>query len=546
MTSTNDRAVFLKSSEPEMTARDPYDTSHSGASILRKQLSNWTPAKLPPDADLLPDLPALVARSRDLDRNNGVAAGGLQTLQDNVAGFGLRLAAYPDWRALGKSIEWAAEWSQQVEALWRSWADTAACDVAAELTFAEMTKLVFRSALENGEALALPLWRPRPETPFRTCFQLIESDRLGNPIQDGLAFGYGGAYGYGSWGGSGMVGAPVGIDGRRVIGGIERDDFGRPLAYWIRTAADYWGFGSYLTFSPDDWQRIPAETQWGRKRVLHMHVKERIGQSRGRPILTPVIEQFRMLDSYQRTELQSAIVNAIVAGVIETPVTGNELVEMFGGDPNAYLAAKQAYRVRLEGGSMIPLYPGDKMTPFIPARPAAQFPAFVESVSRQIGTAMGLPYELALKDFSKTNYSSARAALMEAWRFFTVRRHWLANSWATPVYRLFLEEAVNAGMIDAPDFYANQYFYTRCKWIGMGRGWVDPVKEAEAAQLRMEISVSTLEQECAEQGLDWREVLEQRALETARIDDLGLPQPVPYQKSPPAGEQPEQQPGGQP
>jgi hypothetical protein len=56
----------------------------------------------------------------------------------------------------------------------------------------------------------------------------------------------------------------------------------------------------------------------------------------------------------------------------------------------------------------------------------------------------------------------------------------------------------------------------------MGRGWVDPVKEAEAAQIRMDAMVSTLEVECAEQGLDWNEVLEQRALEKSRMTQLGL------------------------
>jgi lambda family phage portal protein len=161
----------------------------------------------------------------------------------------------------------------------------------------------------------------------------------------------------------------------------------------------------------------------------------------------------------------------------------------------------------------------------------------VEAISRQIGAAVGLPYELALKDFSKTNYSSARAALMEAWRFFTIRRQWLARYWAAPVYELWLEEAVDLGLVDAPDFYENRAFYSRSKWIGMGRGYIDPTKEAEAAQLRMEISISTLEQECAEQGLDWNEVLEQRRLELARMEELGLPIPPPYQKSPAPGEQ---------
>lgn len=55
-----------------------------------------------------------------------------------------------------------------------------------------------------------------------------------------------------------------------------------------------------------------------------------------------------------------------------------------------------------------------------------------------------------------------------------------------------------------------------------GRGWVDPVKEAQACQIRMDIRLSTLEAECAGQGLDWEEVLEQRVREKAKLAELGL------------------------
>ena len=60
------------------------------------------------------------------------------------------------------------------------------------------------------------------------------------------------------------------------------------------------------------------------------------------------------------------------------------------------------------------------------------------------------------------------------------------------------------------------------QWIGPGRGWVDPVKEAQACQLRMEIGLSTLENECASQGLDWEEVVEQRLREKNKLRELGL------------------------
>ena len=162
MTPTEETPVMTSTTEYDFQAHWMPQTAHSGASWSRKQMSNWHPSRMPADVDLLPDLGTLVARSRDLDRNNGVAAGALQTLQDNVAGTGLRLAACPDYRALGKTIDWAEEWSRNVESLWKTFANTTACDVTGELDFHQMTQLIFRSALENGESIALPLWLERP------------------------------------------------------------------------------------------------------------------------------------------------------------------------------------------------------------------------------------------------------------------------------------------------------------------------------------------------------------------------------------------------
>ncbi len=489
------------------------DSPYAGASLTRKQLSNWQPDRRPADAELLPSYDMLVARSRDLDRNNGVAAGSFQTLNDNVVGIGLRLSANPDYRALGRDINWAEDWSRQVESLWQTWANSTACDASGRMTFATMTQMVFRASLQNGEALALPLWLDRASTPFRTCLQLVETDRLSNPNF-----------------------APSSL---LLRGGIEMDPFGKPTAYYIQRqpvgpGMFMWSIGGVnWGIGLADWERVPAETPSGRKRVIHAFQADRVDQTRGKPILTPVIEQFRMLDSYQRTELQSSIVNSLVAGVIETPLDPAGIAEMLGGDPNAYLAEKGKYRVNLEGGTFIPLYPGDKMTPFVPARPAPQFASFVETVLRHIGTALGLPYELLLKDFSKSNYSSARAALIEATRFFMSRRMWLGTYWAAPVYKLWLEEVVNAGLIDAPDFYENQEFYLRARWLGPGRGYIDPVKEAQAAQIRMDSMISTLEIECAEQGLDWVDVLDQRALEMARMKELNLTPPPPVKAAAP-------------
>ena len=491
-----------------------WDSPHMGASVVRKEIADWLPGWGSADADTLPDLAMLTARSRDLIRNHGIAAGAEQTQTDNIVGTGFRLSSIPDYRALGRDKEWSEEWSTGVESKWRAYANTREFDAAHCLTFDGLTQQIFRGGFMNGEALALPLWMPSDATPYSTKFQVIEADRLSNP-----------------WG-------QTNTD--RLRGGIEIDQYGRPLAYWIRKAHPgdvYLGFAPYAA----QWDRVPAETAWGRPRVIHVHDKERSGQNRSKPALSSVLMQFKMFDHYTRTELQAAIVNAMIAAFIETPMGPDQITEMFGGDVGSpefakYMAAKNEYTAPLKGGAIIPVFPGDKLSPFTPSRPAANFDPFTVSVLRHIAAGLNMPYELLTKDWSRSTYSSARAASLESWRFFTSRRKWLTEYWCTPAYEIWLEEAVNLGEVEAPGFYEARYAYSRCKWIGAGRGWVDPVKEAEAAQVRMGANLSSLEDECAEQGKDWEEVLEQRAAEFARMDQLGLPRPAPLGPKPPPGE----------
>ena len=94
--------------------------------------------------------------------------------------------------------------------------------------------------------------------------------------------------------------------------------------------------------------------------------------------------------------------------------------------------------------------------------------------------------------------------------------------WAQPVYELWLEEAVNAGLVEAPNFYEMMPFYCRAKWIGPGRGWLNPIQEAEAAQVRIATGITTLEMECAEQGVDYNDVIDQRAKEKRQLQEAGL------------------------
>jgi lambda family phage portal protein len=476
-------------------------TSHLAASLDHPDMRRWHPAITSADAALLPERELLARRANDLARNSGVAEGALQTITDNVIGVGLRLVSVPDYRLLGRDKEWAEAWSTQVESLWRTWAESFDCDAARSLDFTGLMVQVFRSGWLNGEGLALPLWLPRADSRFSLRLQVIDPDRLSNPVGR--------------------------IDGPRLRGGIEIDEYGAPVAYHIRKAHA----GERAMAAAADlmtWQRIPAFAGWGRRRVLHVHDRERAGQNRGKPSLTSVMRQFKVLNTFTDAELKAAVVNAKVAMVTKSNLSQEAVAELLASDGEAREKYEQALTERglstisMEDGQIIPLALGEDLAGFSPGRPSESFDPFVTAIFRHIATGLNIPYELLMKDFSRTTYSSARAALIEAWRFFRGRRQWIATYFARPVFELWLEEAVHLGLVEAPDFYENRAAYCRCRWIGPGRGWIDPTKEADAAKIRLDANLSTLEAECAEQGLDWEEVLEQRRAEKQRMDELGL------------------------
>ena len=54
------------------------------------------------------------------------------------------------------------------------------------------------------------------------------------------------------------------------------------------------------------------------------------------------------------------------------------------------------------------------------------------------------------QDYSKTNYSSIRAAMNETQKFMQARKKTVADRFANCVFRAWLEEQIQLGMIPMP------------------------------------------------------------------------------------------------
>jgi lambda family phage portal protein len=486
-------------------------SAHFAASGTTVEMRDWHPSRGSADTDLLPELGTIRDRSRDLSRNSGIAAGAVRTETDNVIGAGLRLQVTPEFRALGRSRAWAAEFSTAIEAAWRGWAEGPDfdCDALGARSFHGLTRLAQMSEYESGEILAVPLWLNEPGRAARTAIQLIEPDRLSNPTAT--------------------------PESTKFRGGIERNRLGRPTAYHIRSAhpGDSLMAGLLPATGAATWTRIPARSRWGRRRIIHAFHPQRPGQSRGRPRLTPIVERLKMMDRYEKMEVQSAVVNAMFAAAITTPLDPNAIAEAMGAEGLAgYQEARAQYhdetRFKIDHARLLHLYPGEELKTIAPGHPQQQFGAFIDTVMNEIAAGLNLPKELLMRDFSRSNYSSARAALLEAWRYFMVQRAWLVEQWATPVFTLWLEEKMNGPLgreLDVPDFYQHKTALTRTRWIGPARGWIDPAREAKAAEIRVNNGLSTLEAEAAEQGQDFQELIDQQQRESEQLDARGLPNP---------------------
>jgi len=451
---------------------------------------NWSTGQESADTSIYGELQTLRDRSRDLNRNDAIASGITGTITVNTIETGLYPQAAPKVKALPISDDQVKSFQAQAEGSWQKWSPWA--DGARRLNFDEIQALAVRQILESGEFLAirraLPLKKGRP---YNLALDIMEPDRLATP-------------------GKGAGKADVRF-------GIKLNKRGMPTTYFIRKShpGDTFRRKDGGTF---DFTEVPATDTQGRPNVLHVFPVLRPGQTRGIPFFTPVIEKFKHLADYLEAELVAARVAACFSAFVKKNAPYSAAVGN-AADTNADGQRLES----LEPGVIEYLGPDEEVQFAKPDRPGTTFDQFVEKLLRMIGASLGLPYELVIKDFSKTNYSSARAALLQAYKVFKVWQKMIIDHLCQPMWELLMEEAWLRGELTAPGFEKFKWEYTRASWIPPGWQWVDPLKEAKAAETAVKMGFKTRADVCAEHGADWEEKAEQAAREKKKYEALGLP-----------------------
>lgn len=465
-----------------------------GASKRRRSMSQWSPGGADADGDILPDLPTLYDRSRDLIRNFPIATGIINTKKIEVVGSGLKHQSRIDREVLNLTEEQATEKEKEIEREWDLFWNTIEVDAARTLNGDGQIQMVYGQEKENGDVIILLPRFKRAGSPYSLKLQIVEADRLCNENHQ--------------------------PNTNRIAGGIKKDSYGAPLEYHILEQHP----GNRYMFKGLKWKKIPAfGSKTGLRNVIHYFHPTRPGQSRGVPDLAPVVELIKTLGSYTTNEAVAAEIASLFTVFIKS-ATGD--IEFDITNTKDETGAKTTDKdMKLGSGVIVGLAEGEEIQTANPGRPNTAFDGFILAISRQIGAAVNLPYEILVKHFT-SSYSAARAALLTAWKYFTMERKWLSNNFCQVVKEIWMYEAVAIGRISAPGFFTNPIIrkaYCNSVWTGPAKGMIDELKEVNAAEKRINIGISTIQEETTQMtGGDFDRNHPQRTKEHNMRKEAGL------------------------
>lgn len=496
--------------------------AYDGAARFDKQLASWSPPLQSADADILPDKELLDARSRDSARNDAYIQGGATLHKDSIVGSMFFLNAKPDTDVLGFDDAWAEEFQKEAEAKFTLWAESpfAWVDAARQNNFTAMIRLGVGVYAGGGEMLATAEWLRDKGREFNTAIQMVDCDRLSTP------------------------------HGRQwddnVRAGIRTNQFGAPISAFIKVRHPH-DVGTFIG-NQERWKEVDFYKPWGRQQVIYIREQMRVDQTRAVADIVAGLKEIAITRKFRDVTLQNAVVNAMYAASIESELPSQAVYEQLGGGnvgesvvnyAESFLAAVNEYvgsakHMKLDGVKIPHLFPGTKLQLRPAGSPGGVGQGFEQSLLRYIAAALNVSYEELSRDFTKTNYSSARAAMLQTWRFMQTRKKIVADAFATAIYRLWLEEAINKNMLKSfpassagmlyTDGHLNLMFEALAKadWVGASRGQIDELKETQAAVLRIKYGLSTHEKELARLGEDWRKVYIQLERERKEREKRGI------------------------
>lgn len=369
------------------------------------------------------------------------------------------------------------EWNKRASDWFDGW--SAMPDLTSRQSWSTIQSLAARTWFVDGEVFCLKTsGRPREDSASYPRIQLVERHRVESPMA--------------------LAG------NARIIDGIQVDDRGRPISYYVRKED-----GSY--------DPKPAD------KVIHLFEPSRVGQYRGLPFVYPVINDLHDLDDLQILAGQAAKKQAAIADVLETAAGEFDPVKLRrekveGTNQNSAGTETVESRVKkysqITGATTLAIKTGEKLHRLDTTRPSGPEREHWDYLTSKVCAGVGIS-KLLVFPWSMQG-TVTRADLDVANAFFRSRSAVISSTLVLDVWFYVMDWAIKnvRELSDPPaDWRTVTTRAPRSVNVDVGRNSNALIEEYKAGW-------RTLEEICAELGADWRRVLRQRAKERAAARDI--------------------------
>lgn len=412
------------------------------------------------------------ARARDLERNSDMMNSVIGAYKRNVIGGGYTLQTKTGNDKLNDTIE----------AAWKKWCKKQNCDVTGTQSFMQIMRMCVKRKKVDGGILIVKRYTKDGFLPFK--LQTFEVDELDNSQM-----------------------TPK-VQGNKVVGGIEMNEYNKPVGYWIRQY-------------PVDSLALTTPVYIDAKDVIFMYTKHRPSQVREISDMSPTITRIRDANEFMvAVSVKERIAACLSVFIKKTiPTTG---IGSIGRGIGGAAGERQDYQGKsITPGMIKELNAGDEIQVVNPAGQATDAASYIKLQQRLVGAGQGVSYEATSRDMSQSTYSSTRQSIIEDDMTYAEEKELLMEV-MDEIYETFVISLWLTGSIKVKDFWDKKDMYLDHTWIVAPKKWIDPQKEANANRIALATGQKTFKQIAAEQGKDWKEQIEEIAEVLNYAKELGI------------------------
>jgi capsid protein len=480
------KSAGLKSPKAQLDIlANPPKTRQVRTSIKAYESENIRPSTL--------DRAQMISYARDAEENFQLGKGLVQRLTNFVVGTGNSLQFNTRDRNVTKDEKAAYKAAED----WFNfeYAEKENFDTRNRHALWEAQKTAFRRWYVDGDIIAV-------YDPVRNKFSHFEADQLATPPD------------YQSMAEKKIV-IPSGYDKFfdklwTITDGVLCDGDGAPVKYVVNSTSKS---------SPP----LAECTGYDASIVEHVAEFHRFRMVRGSSQLVPFLIQMIKLSRYFDNDLTSTDIAARWALAIKRKNgvemgdvnTGNDIDGEDDSNPGATSKPVETDDIvrsydRLEqvsAGSIEYMEPGDEVQELGSGRPNQAFKDYVRSMVRIMSAGASVPLEVLMLDFSDSNFSSNKAALLMAWTYIQTLQEWFNRIYNRRIAIRSLEYAVRKKIIVLPPAWRRYVAFT-----SPGIPEVDRYKAEIAREKALATNTTTLKREISMQGgdEDWRDTMAQR------------------------------------